>query len=105
MRFRLGCTLDYVVPEPSVFIFNVAVARCPRQRLVREELSLAPALTPEELVMPATGARFTRLDVPAGRLSLRYEAEVERATETEPHGSSTSAGIGHRMATEKIHYL
>ncbi len=84
MQFRLGCTLGYVVPEPSVFIFNVAVAQCPSQRLVCEELQLVPTLTPEELVIPATGMRYTRLDVPAGRLSLRYEAHVERARRPGP---------------------
>jgi transglutaminase-like putative cysteine protease len=99
MRFRLGCTLDYVVPEPSVFIFNVAVARCARQRLVREELRLAPSLTPEELVIRATGARFTRLEVPAGRLSLRYEAQVERAPEPPRPTTDAPAALGRTPAT------
>jgi transglutaminase-like putative cysteine protease len=77
MHFRLGCALDFVVPEPSIFIFNVAVARCAAHNLKREQLRLAPILPARELVMPTTGTRFTRLEVPEGRLSLRYEALVE----------------------------
>lgn len=77
MEFRLGCALDYVVPEPSVFIFNVAVARSAAHSLLREELRLTPTLNPQELTMPITGTRYTRLVVPAGQLSLRYEAQVE----------------------------
>ena len=77
MHFRLGCALGYDVPEPSIFIFNVAVARCAAHDLKRERLRLAPILPPQELVMPTTGTRFTRLKVPEGRLSLRYEALVE----------------------------
>ncbi len=104
MQYRLGCTLDYVVPEPSVFIFNLAVAQCPRPRLVREELRLAPTLTPEELVIPATGARFTRLAVPAGRLSLRYEAHVERAPEPPRPTIDAAAEVG-RTPPEALPYL
>jgi transglutaminase-like putative cysteine protease len=104
MEFRLGCTLGYVVPEPSVFIFNVAAARCPRQRIVGEELRLTPSLIPEELVIPETGARYTRLDVPAGRLSLHYEAHVALAPEPPRPASDTIAEVG-RTPTEALPYL
>jgi transglutaminase-like putative cysteine protease len=94
MLFRLGCTLGYVVPEPSVFIFNVAVARCPRQRVVHEELRLTPSLISEELLIPVTGARYTRLNVPAGPLSLNYEAHVELAPESPRPASDSIAEVG-----------
>ena len=76
MLFRVGCSLNYVVPERSVFIFNVAVARCAANMLKREQLQLTPMLKPKELTMPKTGTRYTRLVVPPGQLSLRYEAQV-----------------------------
>ncbi len=104
MLYRLGCALDYVVPEPSEFIFNVAVARCPRQRLVREKLRLTPSLIPEELVIPVTGVRYTRLEVPAGRLSLRYEAHVERAPEPPGPTTDAAAEVG-RTPPEALSYL
>ncbi len=104
MQFRLGCTLGYVVPEPSVFIFNVAVAQCPSQRLVCEELQLVPTLIPEELVIPATGMRYTRLDVPAGHLSLRYEAQVETAPEPPRPATDAPAEVG-RTPPEALPYL
>jgi transglutaminase-like putative cysteine protease len=104
MKFRLGCTLDYVVPEPSVFIFNVAVARCPRQSIMAEELELAPSLIPEELAIQATGARYTRLNVPAGRLSLHYEAHVALAPEPPRPTADAMAEVG-RTPPEVLPYL
>jgi transglutaminase-like putative cysteine protease len=104
MEFRIGCTLDYVVPEPSVFIFNIAVARCPRQRIMREELRLAPTLIPEDLVIPASGARYKRLDVPAGRLSLHYEAHVALAPEPPRPTADTLVEVG-RTPPEALPYL
>ncbi len=104
MLYRLGCALDYVVPEPSVFVFNVAVARCPSQRLVREKLRLTPSLIPEELVIPETGMRYTRLEVPAGLLSLRYEAHVERAPEPPGPATDAAAEVG-RTPVEALSYL
>ncbi|MCZ6847472.1 MAG: transglutaminase family protein [Alphaproteobacteria bacterium] len=104
MQFRLGCALDYIVPQPSVFIFNLAVARCPAQRLVHEQLRLAPNLTPEELVIPTTGARYTRLEVPAGHLSLRYEAQVERPPQP-PRPVFCTEGMVGQIPPEALPYL
>jgi transglutaminase-like putative cysteine protease len=104
MLIRLGCTLGYVVPEPSEFIFNVAVARCPRQRVVREDLRLAPGLIPEELVMPETGTRYTRLDVPAGRLTLHYEAHVALTPEPPRPAGGANAEVG-RIPPDVLTYL
>ncbi|MDX1486318.1 MAG: transglutaminase family protein [Alphaproteobacteria bacterium] len=104
MDFRIGCALDYAVPKPSVFIFNVAVARCAAHRLQREQLLLAPALTPQELVMPATGKRFTRIEVPAGHLSLRYEAQVECPAKR-PQPATDTDGDVDRIRPEAIPYL
>ncbi|MFT5540787.1 MAG: transglutaminase-like putative cysteine protease [Alphaproteobacteria bacterium] len=94
MLFRIGCTLGYVVPEPSVFLFNIAVAQGPRQRIVHEELKLTPALTHEEQALPETNTRFTRIDVPAGHLSLHYEARVERAQEPPLPDDATAPAMG-----------
>lgn len=104
MKFRLGCALEYVVPEPSVFIFNVAVARCATHSLKREQLQFAPALTPHEIIMPITGTRYTRLAVPAGELSLRYEAQIECHRQLPPPATNTEEDLEH-IPPEVFPYL
>jgi len=68
MHFHIGCELTYSVPKASLFLFNVTVARCAAHRLEGEQFLLAPDITSQELVVPATGTRFTRIEVPAGHL-------------------------------------
>lgn len=104
MQFHLGCALDYVVPAPSVFIFNLAVAKSAAHSLIREEMRLTPTLKPEELVMPGTGTRYMRLAVPAGNLSLRYEAEVESPTPVPGPTASVADGL-EQIPAEAVPYL
>lgn len=104
MLFRVGCALDYVVPEPSVFIFNVAVTRCAAHILEREQLRLTPALPAQELLMPMTGTRYTRLAVPPGQLSLRYEAQVE-CPPRRPLPRTATKGTVDQVPLEAVPYL
>ena len=54
--------------------------------------------------MPATGTRFTRVEVPAGRLSLRYEAQVEFPSNS-PQSAADSEDEVHQISPEAVPYL
>lgn len=77
MRFSLGCSLAYDVIQPTPFVFNVELARVASQTIVSESLTFFPSLEPERWTMPETGNRYLRVIAPAGRFSLRYEAELD----------------------------
>jgi transglutaminase-like putative cysteine protease len=78
VKFLLGCELGYQVSGPSTLIFNIEAARIDRQRIVRESLDVTPAnVSIEPYIMPESNNRYARLRVPAGALTVRYDAEVE----------------------------
>lgn len=77
MRFKLGCELAYDVQQSTPFVFNVELAPVASQTIVSERLTLTPRLEPERWTMPETGNRYLRVVAPAGRLTLRYEAEAD----------------------------
>lgn len=77
MKFQLGCTLSYQVQKPTPFVFNVELARLASQEILAETLTLDPDLKAERWTMPETGNRYIRVQVPEGRFTLRYEAEVD----------------------------
>ena len=77
MKFSLGCALGYDVKEPTPFLFNVELAKVATQTILAETLTLSPSLEAERWTMPETGNRYLRVVAPAGRFTLRYEADVD----------------------------
>ena len=78
MKFYVGCDLGYRIAVPSTLVFNIQAARTDRQRIVRESLTVTPSgVAVESYIMPESGNRYARLQVQAGALSVRYDAEVE----------------------------
>ncbi len=81
MKFLLGCELGYQIGGPSTLIFNIEAARIDRHTIVRESLDVTPAgIAIEPYLMPESDNRYMRLQVPAGPLTVRYDAEVELAS-------------------------
>ena len=72
----IDLVLTYEVASPAHFWLNLEVARHPAQTLVHEQLLAEPAVPLRRTVDERLGNRFVRLDAPAGRLTLRYSAEV-----------------------------
>jgi len=77
MRFDIDCTLRYELAATSHFIFQIEAINSPDQRIVKEKLTLVPAAKMSSFVHTPTGNRLTRGDIPAGKLSLRYQATVD----------------------------
>lgn len=76
MRYRVGCDLDYWVPSPSTFVFNVAATRTPHQEVEEESLTFTPDWPVDAYSDAATGNRYHRVVVKQGSLAVRYQATV-----------------------------
>jgi transglutaminase-like putative cysteine protease len=76
IRYRLGCELSYTVNAPTVFIFNVEVAKLIRHHDLHETLTVVPDLKRKHHIVPDINNRYFGIDVFEGALEVRYDAEV-----------------------------
>lgn len=75
-RYKLGCTLAYDVKVPTVFIFNIEVARLQRHLDITEKLTISPELALSRHTVPDINNRYFGVHAPVGPLHVQYEAEV-----------------------------
>jgi transglutaminase-like putative cysteine protease len=75
--FHVDCELDYDVAQQTLFVFSLAVASTPTQRLVAERVSTSTATPIDEFRDEAGRNRFFRVDVAPGPFNIRYLATVE----------------------------
>jgi transglutaminase-like putative cysteine protease len=76
MDYRVGCELEYEAEQPTTLILNVEAQATHRQEVLRERFTASPAVASEAHAVPETGNRLRRLVMPAGKVTLRYEADV-----------------------------
>lgn len=76
IRYKLGCDLSYDVRSPTVFIFNLEVARLIRHHDVTERLTITPDLERSTYIVPDIRNRYFKIDAKPGPLNVHYEAEV-----------------------------
>ncbi len=76
IRYSLGCDLSYDVKSPTVFIFNLEVAKLVRHHDLVERLSITPLHDTRTYIVPDIRNRYFSLDAEPGPLNVRYEAEV-----------------------------
>jgi len=76
VRYTLGCDLSYEVKSPTVFIFNLEVARLVRHQDLVERLVIAPDHERRTHVVPDIRNRYFSIDARPGPLNVRYEADV-----------------------------
>ncbi len=79
IRMRVRSQLIYDVEGSSTFLLNIAAAETTTQRVVQETLTNSQGLVVSEVITSGPPGRFHRLQAEAGRLMVRYEAEVELA--------------------------
>jgi transglutaminase-like putative cysteine protease len=75
--FHIDCELEYDVTQQTLFVFNLGVPTTPKQTVRAESVSSQPGVLIDEFADAARSNRFFRLDVPPGRLSIRYLATVD----------------------------
>ncbi len=76
IRYKLGCRLQYVIKEPTAFIFNLEVARLQRHRNLTETLEISPRHERRTYEAPATLNRYFGIQAQPGPLEVYYQAEV-----------------------------
>lgn len=90
MKYAVGCTLEYAIPSPSVFVFNLAPAETPYQSVDYENFTVLPEMPVETYIEPTLGTRYHRLNVTGPSLTVRYHATVTATPEVRaPEGVHT----------------
>lgn len=76
IRYKLSCDLSYEVKDPTVFIFNLEVAKLLRHKELTEQLTMTPDLPRRTYIVPDIQNRYVSVSADAGPLSILYEAQV-----------------------------
>ena len=76
VRYRLGCELSYEVKAPTVFIFNLEVARLLRHHDLVEQLAVSPDLPRRTYTVPDMQNRYVSVSAQPGPLKVVYGADV-----------------------------
>ena len=76
VRYRLGCNLSYEIKSPTVFIFNLEVAKLQRHHDLIERLTITPDTTRRVYTVPSVQNRYFAIEAQPGPLNVHYEAEV-----------------------------
>jgi len=74
---NVRCSLSYQVQRTTSFLFQVAAATTPHQRVVNEQFTITPEIEPEACKVGLLGNRVHRLTADAGELAVAYAARVE----------------------------
>jgi transglutaminase-like putative cysteine protease len=78
IKLQLQIELNYQILQPNCdFIFNVHAAQTLSQTVVREQLRIDQAVTPEIFSDSLSGNRFMRVTAGVGPLKVEYEATIE----------------------------
>lgn len=100
---HIDATLEYALAGPTHLLFNIEAAHVDSQRILSEQLQVAPPLKLHRFRDSASGNRFLRFNADAGTVRLRYQAKVALA-----HPQST-AGLAevpvHALPDEVLHHL
>ncbi|GAC1611329.1 MAG: transglutaminase family protein [Mycobacteriales bacterium] len=75
-NIRVGCEFSFDVPAPVAAVFQVEPPDEPRHRLLDESLSFVPA-DERTVYQDSFGNTCSRLLVPSGPFTLRYDATFE----------------------------
>src|SRR2546429_4540340 len=75
--FHIDCEIEYDVTQQTLFVFNLGVPTTSGQAVRAESITAEPNGIVDEFADAGRPNRFFRLDVPPGRLTIRYLATVD----------------------------
>lgn len=102
--FDLTATLHYKVSGPATLLLNIQPAISKGQAIVREKLTLSPAVDHQEFTLSFNDARMIRIDHrEASGISIAYTATVSKPT-TVNHPDSTPRSSNH-FGRDELRYL
>lgn len=101
--FEIDCELAYEVTSPTDFVFQIEAAQLEGQRVVTENLKIAPALPTRSFSDGQLHNRFFRLHCEGGPLKVHYHATVEvEPLRTEPDAAEVAIS---RLPDEALRFL
>jgi len=78
MKFEVFSELEYIVNDPTTFIFNIQVSRAKSQTILEENLTIEPYFALEEFVSAIGDPRFLRVQIPEPTtFTISYTATVD----------------------------
>lgn len=80
-NIHVSSKLDYTIHNPTYFVFSVACAESPHQKILEENLLITPEIPYEWCPLGEEGNRGIRLQAAPGDFSLAYSAKVELSPE------------------------
>lgn len=83
-KINIGSTMNYIVRQPTIFLFKIAAATTARQFISNEVLTFDPELDLEQCQIGTEGNRLHRVVVQPCNLTVRYEAVAEMSPDLEP---------------------
>jgi transglutaminase-like putative cysteine protease len=75
--FHIDCEIEYDVTQQTLFVFNLGVPTTSGQVVRAESITTQPNGIIDEFADAGRLNRFFRVDVPPGRLTMRYLATVD----------------------------
>jgi len=78
LKFQVFSELEYVVNDPTTFIFNIHALRSKSQIILEEQFTVEPYFQKEEFVSSHAENRFVKLYIPqATTFTISYAAKVD----------------------------
>ncbi|MGJ7492639.1 transglutaminase-like domain-containing protein [Variovorax sp. ZT4R33] len=100
---HIEAVLDYEVAAPSHLVLNIEAARGGAQAVLRENLTIEPAVEMHAFCDEGSGNRFFRFDAAPGPLRIRYTASVQRSFVHVP--VDLKEAPVNEVPNELVHYL
>lgn len=104
MQFKVGCQLNYSAAQSSTLVFNISVNKNAHQKILQEKIQIEPDLSFDEYIAPLTDNRYFRVNVPAGKLQVSYQATVELSHLYEKPDAIAEV-LPADLPLETLHYL
>lgn len=103
-NIHVSSRLDYTVQSPTYFVFSVACAKSPHQKILEENLRITPEIPYEWCTLGEEGNRGIRLQAEPGNFSLEYNAKVELMPEIDSPPQLDEVSFS-GLPPEVLHYL
>lgn len=103
MEFQIKCHLGYELSGPASFLFNVAIAQNPFQRIITEHFEVRGVEYSQEMTID--GQRYHRVTAQGGQVELVYEAVVDATHEVFGDPSRLQVPLFEQIPAEALVFI
>ncbi len=104
LRIEIGCDLTYEVRQWTVFLFQITAAMTQHQRVLSQDLQLAPQVNVESLTAGAEGNALHRVILDPCEFKIGYRAQMEMTPDVDQPGEVGETMMG-QMPPDVLTYL